>query len=58
MTSISSAIVVLAGIHGMLGSKAIAGLQNSSTTFITFVVSLIVLVLGLVGWWTSLKHER
>lgn len=58
MKSLASSIVVFSGSIGMVGSASIMTNVNYFVPFIAFLGALAVLVLGLVGWWTCLKHDR
>ncbi|MEO5915828.1 MAG: hypothetical protein ABIS50_16450 [Luteolibacter sp.] len=65
MKSISSSIVVFAGIFALTKSVPILTVVNSglaafamASGIITLLAGLIALALGLVGWWTSLKYDR
>ena len=58
MKSISSAIVVLAGIYGISASMPILVLHSSLVALIAFLASGVALALGLIAWWAALKHEH
>jgi len=57
MKSISSSIVVLAGIYGLSLSTPLLTLQTSFIPLLGFAAGGVTLALGLVGWWASLKHD-
>jgi len=54
MKSISSAIVVAAGIYGLVNVEVITAISH----LILLVASLATIALGLVGWWAALKYDR
>ena len=56
MKAVSSSIVIASGMAGVIGSLALS--QIGPEALIAAVVSLVVLGLGLAGWWASLKNER
>ncbi|MEO5714793.1 MAG: hypothetical protein ABIT37_15035 [Luteolibacter sp.] len=58
MKSISSAIVVLAGIYGITTSIAILAMNASVVPLLGVTAGIVTLALGLVGWWASLKYDR
>ena len=58
MKSISSAIVILAGIYGMTAALPMFVMTKSIFPFIGLAVSISTVALGLVGWWASLKYDR
>jgi hypothetical protein len=54
MKSISSAIVIAAGVYGLVNVTVI----TSVPSLILLVASLVIVALGLVGWWAALKYDR
>jgi len=58
MKSIASAIVVLAGIHGITASISLLTMQPPPFPFLGVTAGIVTLALGLVGWWASLKYDR
>jgi hypothetical protein len=58
MKSISSAIVVLAGIYGISASTPMLAMNPSVVPLIGLSAGVVTLALGLVGWWASLKYDR
>ena len=65
MKSISSSIVVVAGIYALTKSVPILTVVNPGLAafamafgLVTFLAGLVALSLGLVGWWASLKYDR
>ena len=61
MKSISSAIVVAAGMYGFLQCVHLNALPSVSMDLglvIAFLGSIAVTALGMVGWWASLKYDR
>ncbi len=58
MKSISSAIVVLAGIYGMNASISQHAMQPAPLPALGMAVGILTLGLGLIGWWVSLKYDR
>ncbi|RYD67968.1 MAG: hypothetical protein EOP84_30210 [Verrucomicrobiaceae bacterium] len=62
MKSLSSAIVVLAGIYAIVSAGPALMVTNSASFFLFPLIGLsagiITLALGLVGWWASLKYDR
>lgn len=57
MKSISSAIVVLAGIYGLTASLPILSITGP-LALLGVTAGIVTLALGLVGWWASLKYDR
>jgi hypothetical protein len=55
MKSLSSAIVVAAGVYGIAQCPVGTGFFLGT---LGFSASLAVTALGLVGWWACLKHEK
>jgi hypothetical protein len=65
MKSISSSIVVFAGIFALTQSVPIVKVVNPGLAawamafgIVTFLAGLVAVSLGLIGWWTSLKYDR
>ncbi len=62
MKSLSSAIVVLAGIYAIVATVPVFMIIRSEASFffpmIGLFAGIITLALGLVGWWASLKYDR
>lgn len=58
MKSIASSIVVLAGAYATVASAASLHVSGGLLQIIAFMAVLATLVLGLIGWWTCLKHDR
>ncbi len=58
MKSISSSIVVLAGIFGITASVPMANVTHPSLAMVSLSAGMITLALGLIGWWASLKYDR
>ena len=56
MKALSSSIVIAAGMAGVIGSLALS--KIGPEVLLTAVISLVVLGLGLAGWWAALKNER
>ena len=56
MKALSSSIVIAAGMMGVIGSLALS--RVGAEALLAAVVSLVVLGLGLAGWWAALKNER
>jgi hypothetical protein len=56
MKAVSSSIVIAAGMAGAIGSLALSRIGPEA--LIAAVISLVVLGLGLAGWWAALKNER
>jgi len=58
MKSLSSSIVVVAGIYGICSSMPLL-MSNAHILALPGVVAgIVTLALGLVGWWACLKHDR
>jgi hypothetical protein len=58
MKSISSAIVVLAGIYGTNASISQLEMKVPPYPFLGLMAGILTLGLGLIGWWVSLKYDR
>jgi hypothetical protein len=58
MKSLSSAIVVLAGIYGICSSMSLLMMKSHILPLLGVVAGIITLALGLVGWWACLKFDR
>jgi len=58
MKSISSAIVVLAGIYAITNAVPLLTKTHPGFVLIALAAGIITLALGLVGWWASLKYDR
>jgi hypothetical protein len=58
MKALSSSIVVAAGIYGISAAAPMFMAKDFYIPVIAFLASLAALVLGLVGWWASLKYDR
>lgn len=54
MKSISSAIVIAAGVHGLVNVRNMPTIPGLILT----TASLVIIALGLVGWWAALKYDR
>jgi hypothetical protein len=54
MKSISSAIVIAAGVYGLVNVKVLTTVPS----FILLVASLVIVALGLIAWWAALKYDR
>jgi hypothetical protein len=58
MKSISSAIVVGAGIYAITHAVPLLTTTHPGFVLLALVAGIITLALGLVGWWASLKYDR
>jgi formate hydrogenlyase subunit 3/multisubunit Na+/H+ antiporter MnhD subunit len=56
--SISSAIVVAAGIYALVALIPLLTVQSSFIALLGVVAGMVTLALGLVGWWATLKYDR
>jgi len=56
MRSLASALVVIAGVYGLLNShRLVAGPDPFGS--VTYVICGVLLVVGVGGWIYSLKHD-
>lgn len=58
MKSISSALVVIAGIYAITNTVPLLTLSHPGFVLLSLTAGIITLALGLVGWWASLKYDR
>ncbi|BCU79807.1 hypothetical protein [Luteolibacter sp. LG18] len=60
MKAISSSIVVAAGVYAMTQSMPLLAMRAGGVlpSLFAFAASLVVIGLGLTGWWASLKYDR
>lgn len=58
MKSISSSIVVAAGIYGIVSTTPLLNHSTYLFSLVGLAAGVITLALGLVGWWACLKFDR
>lgn len=58
MKSVSSAIVVLAGIFAIVSTTPLFVATDNVIPIIGLTAGIVTLALGLVGWIASLKYDR
>ncbi len=59
MKSLSSALVVLAGVHGMVSAiHPEPVFRFGIPAMVLLSAGAVTLTLGLVGWWACLKYDR
>ncbi len=55
MKAISSSIVILAGLYGIIVSGPLCAVNGMA--FFGLAAGIVTLALGLVGWWACLKYD-